>query len=120
MKTGIGAMTRSRSSGWSLAVATVVLLVVAGLVLAACGGSDTTASTSPAASQAAGSPSVAASPSGIPLPTPTVAGIIAFTRYGENEWTQVDYDICVVNTDGTGLSAVPGIDAAREPAWRPE
>jgi Tol biopolymer transport system component len=26
----------------------------------------------------------------------------------------------VVNADGTGLSAVPGIDAAMEPAWRPK
>jgi Tol biopolymer transport system component len=26
----------------------------------------------------------------------------------------------VVNSDGTGLSAVPGIDAAMDPAWRPQ
>jgi Tol biopolymer transport system component len=26
----------------------------------------------------------------------------------------------IVNADGTGLSAVPGVDAAMEPAWRPE
>jgi Tol biopolymer transport system component len=26
----------------------------------------------------------------------------------------------IVNADGTGLSAVPGVDAAQEPAWRPE
>ena len=28
--------------------------------------------------------------------------------------------IYIVNADGPGLSAVPGITDAREPAWRPE
>ena len=26
----------------------------------------------------------------------------------------------VVNADGSGLVAVPGVDSAKEPAWRPE
>jgi Tol biopolymer transport system component len=26
----------------------------------------------------------------------------------------------IVNADGTGLSAVPGVDAAKDPSWRPE
>ena len=26
----------------------------------------------------------------------------------------------IVNADGTGLSAVPGVDDAKDPAWRPE
>ena len=26
----------------------------------------------------------------------------------------------IVNADGTGLSAVPGVDSAKDPAWRPE
>jgi hypothetical protein len=28
--------------------------------------------------------------------------------------------LMIVNADGTGLSAVPGVDAARDPSWRPE
>jgi hypothetical protein len=28
--------------------------------------------------------------------------------------------IVVVRADGSGLSAVPGIDSASDPAWRPE
>jgi len=98
-----------------------VFVLIAVLSLAACGGSDATDGTSPAASQAAASPAVAASPSGVPLPAPTVAGTIAFTRYGEDEWTQADYDICVVDTDGTGLRVLAGGEGCqRYPRWSPD
>jgi Tol biopolymer transport system component len=96
---------------------------VAGLVVAACGGSGTTTSTSTsvAPSQAAASVGASASPSAIPLPAPTVAGTIAFTRYAENEWTQVDYDVCVVNTDGTGLKVLAGGEGCQMyPRWSPD
>ena len=87
----------------------VVLVAFAALVLAACGGSGTAASSSPSdsPSQAGASPSTAASPTGIPLPTPTVAGTIAFpTTWGRRVYN-ADYDVCVVNTDGTGLKSWP-------------
>lgn len=90
----------------------VPLLLFLALTLAACGGSDTTASTSPAAS-----PSVTASPSGIPLPTPTVAGTIAFTMRVKDG----DDDVCVVNTDGTGLETLAGGTGCQQcPRWSPD
>ena len=54
-----------------------VMLLLAVLALAACGGSDTTASSPPstAAGQVTVSPSTAASPTGVPMPTPTVASV---------------------------------------------
>ena len=100
---------------------TTVLLLLPLLVLSACGGPGTTTSTPPPSPAEAASPSVAASPSGIPLPTPTVAGTIAFTRHAENEWTQVDHDICVVDTDGTGLKVLAGGEGCQMyPQWSPD
>jgi Tol biopolymer transport system component len=98
-------------------VAGVLLLLIAVLTLAACGGSSITASSSPSAapSQATASPSVASSPSETPLPTPTVAGTIAFARGGD------DTDICVVNTDGTGLKFLAGgKEPSLYPRWSPD
>jgi hypothetical protein len=117
-----GDMRRSHLMRYLWAAAVAVLVVVAVLTLAACGGSDTAASTSPsvAPSQAASSPS-AAFPSGIPLPTPTIAGTIAFTRYGEDEWTQADHDIWAVNTDGTDLRVLAGGKGCQMyPRWSPD
>ena len=94
-------------------------LLVAVLALAACGDSGTTPSASPAAalSEAVASP-LAASPSVIPLPTPTVAGTIAFTRYREK---QDEVEVCTVNTDGTGLRTLAGgRDGAQYPSWSPD
>ena len=115
-------MTGRRTSSSRLTALLALLLPAAGvLLLAACGGSDTTASSS--------SPSVApslaaspASPSGVPLPAPTVAGTIAFTRYGEDEETQLDdTDICVVDTDGTGLRVLAGGEGCQQyPRWSPD
>ena len=110
-----------RRTSWGAALS--VSLVAALLALAACGGSDaeTPASSPEALPSVPPSPSVAASSSNIPLPTPTVAGSIAFTRYAENEWTQVDYDICVVNTDGTGLRVLAGGEGCQMyPHWSPD
>ena len=99
-----------------------VLLLLPLLALSGCGGSGTTTSTSPPpAPGEAASPTVEASSSGVPLPAPTVAGTIAFTRYAENEWTQVDHDICVVNTDGTGLKVLAGGEGCQMyPQWSPD
>ena len=94
-------------------------LLVAAFGLAACGGSDTTPSASPAAalSEAAASPSATPSETGTPLPTPTVAGTIAFTTLAGYK----DQDICVVNTDGTGLKTLAGgEDIAGSPCWSPD
>ncbi|MCU0294188.1 MAG: hypothetical protein MUF10_19755 [Thermoanaerobaculaceae bacterium] len=99
-------------------------LLVAVLSLAACGGSDPTASNSPSVEpgQAAASPSVATSPSKIPLPTPTVAGTIAFTKnLASYAQEPPDYDICVVNTDGTGLKTLAGGKSCQiYPRWSPD
>ena len=99
--------------------------VVAMLALAACGGSDATESPSPSVAPggAAASPSVAASSSGVPLPTPTVAGTIAFTRNVAVSYAQepADTDICVVNTDGTGLRTLAGGKSCQwYPHWSPD
>jgi hypothetical protein len=104
--------------------ASALLVLIAPLALAACGGAGTTASNSPSAtpSQAAPSPSVAASPIGIPLPTPTVAGAIAYSHYvGEDAEYNADYDVCVVNTDGTGLKTLAGGKGCQYyPRWSPD
>jgi Tol biopolymer transport system component len=79
------------------AFAVTLLVALAALALAACGGSSTAVSLPSAApSQAVPSPSVAASPSATPLPTPTVAGTIAFGHDRSN-------GIALINTDGSGL-----------------
>jgi Tol biopolymer transport system component len=52
---------------------------------------------------------VAWSPDGKAL---AIAGL-----FDASEWVT---RLMIVNADGTGLSAVPGIDAARDPSWRPE
>ncbi len=101
------------------------LLFVVGcllLPLAACGGTSTTASSSPsvAPSQAAASPSVASSPSATPLPAPTITGTIAFTRVIDPS-VGGNGDIYVVKSDGTGLKQLtddPGFE--ERPQWSPD
>lgn len=105
-------------SCWGVTLAAVI---IAGLTFAACGGSDTAISDSPsgAPTQAAASPSMAASPSAVPLPTPTVAGTIAFTNVSTTEPDEAD--ICVIRTDGTGLKRLtddPGWE--QHPSWSPD
>jgi Tol biopolymer transport system component len=92
-----------------------VLVAFAALVLAACGGSDTTASSSPSAMSL---PSATVSPSQTPIPAPTVTGTIAFARVVEPE---ANYDIFVIDSDGTGLSQLtddPGVEEG--PSWSPD
>lgn len=92
-----------------------LLALVGGLTIAACGGSSTTAANTPSAATL---PSASPSPSGILLPTPTVAGTIAFTRAVEPE---VNYDIYVIRSDGTELKQLtddPGVE--EHPSWSPD
>jgi TolB protein len=105
----------------------LLLSLVVAAALAACGGSGTTSSgsTSPAASQVAvaASPAVTASPSPsvVSLPAPTVAGTIVFARGGKRADGSDDTDICVVNTDGSGLKVLAGgEDEALWPHWSPD
>jgi Tol biopolymer transport system component len=106
-------MSRWKASRPSVCVvAPLVALTL--LALAACGDSGT-AATSPSA---AATPEVSASSSAIPLPTPTVAGTIAFSQLVEESW---DYDVCVVNTDGTGLAILAGGEGCQYyPRWSPD
>jgi Tol biopolymer transport system component len=101
---------------------TLAVLALAVLALAACGGASTTASTSPSTAILSSS---APTESAIPLPTPTVAGTIAFDgivktgegRYGEGG----NGNIYVVNADGTGLKQLtdaPGWE--QHPSWSPD
>ncbi len=120
-----------------LAAAAVALLVA--LTLAGCGGDETTttvtvatATTSAAATPTTTGPvptaappttaasvsTTAAAPSTTTtLPAPTVLGTIAFTnRVGKG-----DTDICIVNTDGTGLTTVVGGEGYQYyPRWSPD
>ena len=117
MKTYWGSRSRT-----TVARALSLLALVAALALAACGGSGATASSSPsvAPSQAAASPSVVASPSGIPLPTPTIAGTIAFARV-VTAGSGGNSDIYVVEADGTGLKHLAdGLGWETHPSWSPD
>jgi len=96
-----------------------LLVLLAALALAACGGSDATTAPSPSVepSPVAASPSVTPSETGTSLPTPTVAGTIAFTTLAG----YMDNDICVVNTDGTGLKTLAGGEGCQQyPRWSPD
>ncbi|MFH0916933.1 MAG: hypothetical protein V1912_10890 [bacterium] len=85
------------------AVIFLTLLAVI-LIVVACGGEETTTT----------SLSVQTTES---LPTPTVAGTIAFTNHVGKD----DNDICVVNTDGTGLTTIAGGDGIQmHPCWSPD
>jgi Tol biopolymer transport system component len=100
------------------------VLIVAMLALVACGGSsDGASSPSSAVPSGASSLSRTASPGGIPLPAPAVTGTIAFTsdRGWDEETLMDDTDVCVVNTDGTGLTALTGgKGSAAHPRWSPD
>jgi Tol biopolymer transport system component len=96
-------------------LARLLLVVIATLALAACGGASTTASTSPTT---AASPSAEPTQSTTPLPTPTVAGTIAFVRAVE---ANVSYDIYAINVDGTGLRPLTETpDWEGHPSWSPD
>jgi dipeptidyl aminopeptidase/acylaminoacyl peptidase len=106
---------RLRKPIWA---ATLAVFVAGALALAACGSSTSATSTPSAAPLQAASPSTAPSTAVVPLPAPTVAGTIAFTRLVEQGW---DADVCVISSDGTGLTTVaggPGWQAG--PRWSPD
>ena len=115
--------SRLRESIWATALAASV---AGALALAACGGSSTTASTTTAAS----TPSAAATTSQpqavvtsypeTPLPTPTAAGTIVYSKFLQP--TKVfRSDLYVVNTDGSGLRRLTDAPAMEEhPTWSPD
>ena len=96
----------------------LLLVAVAVLALAACGGSDATTAPSPSVEPSRVAAS-SAPPSETPLPTPTVAGTIAFSRGGADGARD---DIYLVNADGTGLSRLTSGSAPfnEHPSWSPD
>ena len=97
---------RQVSHTWAALVLFVVLAVLAP---SACGGRSSTTASSPSAGQG-----------GIPLPTPTVAGTIAFERV-VTPGIEGNGDIYVVNTDGTDLKQLTDDPAWEEsPSWSPD
>lgn len=115
---------RSRLQGTvttGVALAVMAALFLAGaLVLAACSGWGTTAYTSPGLA----APTVAADQQAMPLPAPTAAGTLAFARVTsvhDGAYIVRTGDICVVRTDGTGLTPLAAGAADQEqPAWSPD
>lgn len=93
------------------AVASALFVVMAMLVLAACGNSGPAASTSPVA---------VASPSGTatPLPAPTVAGTLGFVRITDGLW----FDVYAIEAGGSGLTALAADHdlAETDMAWSPD
>jgi Tol biopolymer transport system component len=99
----------------------LLLVLLAAVALAACGGSTTSASNSPSvASSQAVAPTAEPSEVATPLPTPTVAGTIAFTNVvkpGEGG----DADIYLVRLDGTRLARLTHFPGWEEsPSWSPD
>ena len=112
--------TRGKRESFTIVASALTLLAVTALLaIAACGGSSTTASPSPSVEP---SPVTASSapPSETPLPTPTVAGTIAFLKLTEFA-DDANGDIYVVNTDGTGLKRLTDDPQLEDhPAWSPD
>jgi len=97
---------RQRSCTWA---ALGLLVVLAALAPSACGGRSSTTASSPSAGQG-----------GIPLPTPTVAGTIAFERV-VTPGIEGNGDIYVVDTDGKDLKQLTDDPAWEEsPSWSPD
>ena len=110
-----------RGSSTIVASVLALLVVLAVFALAACGGSGTAASSSPSAAPTTAVPqAVITGLPAAPLPTPTVAGTLAFMKIlkpsgGGNG------DIYVVNTDGTGLKRLTnGPSWEDHPTWSPD
>ncbi|MCX6373496.1 MAG: LpqB family beta-propeller domain-containing protein, partial [Actinobacteria bacterium] len=103
----------------SVTLAVTSLAVIAAFAIAACGGTAVTAA--PQASPGAtGSPSAEPPRRAAPLPTPTVAGTIAFAKV--RAAGSLYSDICVVRSDGAQLKTVTGSGSYRalNPAWSPD
>jgi dipeptidyl aminopeptidase/acylaminoacyl peptidase len=110
-----------RSSRATFASALTLLVLVAILGLAACGGSSASSNLpSAVASEVVASPSTAVSPSATPLPTPTVTGTIAFQRYSR-PGVDLSADIYIVKADGTGLKQLTNDPNLKgRPTWSPD
>jgi Tol biopolymer transport system component len=113
-------MKRIRSPR-SRRAATLAAVAAAVLALAACGGSETTASSPPSAAPTMAVPQAAITDyPATPLPTPTVAGTIVFSRALKTT-TVYRSDLYIVNTDGSGLRRLTDAPTTEEhPAWSPD
>jgi len=104
-----------RESSAIVASALALLVLIAMLALAACGGLSTTAASSPSTA-----PSVTPSESATPLPVPTVAGTIAFCKVVKPV-EGGDADIYTVRPDGTRLTRLTESGGWEEsPSWSPD
>ena len=108
---------RSAAATWTSAFF-VLMLLCASVVVSACGAGSPTTWSSSSPSPSAAAASSAASPSTTPLPRGAGRGTIAFTRYLSKQGDFGGFEVCVVNTDGTGLRRLAA--DARGPAWSPD
>jgi Tol biopolymer transport system component len=93
------------------------------LALAGCGGSQIAQDESPFASSAPDVMPVVTARPATPLPTPTVAGAVAFAKSITPifEKKQPNTDIYVVNTDGSGLKRLTDAPGWEDmPSWSPD
>ena len=100
-----------------------LFVAVTVLALAACGSSGTAATSSPAASPSTALPQAAITDyPATPLPTPTVAGTIAFVKtVNVSAGAEKQTDVYVVKTDGGGLKRLTDANGMEEhPAWSPD
>lgn len=113
-------MERSRVTG-SCWAATLAAWVLATLALSACGGPETTASSPSSAAPTTAVPQAAITDyPATPLPTPTVAGTIVFSKALKTT-TVYRSDLCIVNCDGSGLKRLTDAPATEEhPSWSPD
>jgi TolB protein len=117
--------SRLRKSVWAAALA---VFIVGALALAACGGSNTTASSTTASNTPSATATTALPQAAItdypatPLPAPTVAGTIAFVKtVNVSAGAASQTDIYVVKTDGSGLVRLTDANGMEEhPAWSPD
>ncbi len=108
-----------RGSRATVAGVLLPLVVATACLLAACGGSGGTASSSPsAATSPSGAPSYGTMPT--PTPTPTVAGTIAFTKLATPGDVFAGH-IWVIKTDGSGLKRLTDGPVIEQLAsWSPD
>jgi dipeptidyl aminopeptidase/acylaminoacyl peptidase len=116
-------MKRSRTPSSHVASLFEILLVAAtaALLLAACGASETLENSSSSAAPSATVPQAAITDyPATPLPTPTVAGAVVYSKALKT--TKVfRSDLYIVNTDGSGLKRLTDAPAMEEhPTWSPD
>ena len=116
-------------SAW-VAVLCLAVVILA-LAAEACGGAGTTRSSSPSPTSSvpsftdvmSGSPSPPVKGSAIPLPSPTLAGTIAFSRVVQPTGDSIpdNADIFVIRADGTHLQQLTdGPEWEEHPSWSPD